>query len=251
LADQCSISILGRNEIDCQGLSHILSEGGLAIDHCLPDSPALALAGWTDEPTHIIIVDNALASAALERCAMLRLAMRRVRIVLMSDDCDLATIRDAFANGVDGILARHISAKPLISAIKLVALGEKVIPSQFVKMLIADGGLPSQNEWAAHSSLAHLSSREVEILGCLVAGDANKTIALKLSVAEATVKAHIKAILRKLQLDNRTQAAIWAISRGTVGMAQDHRPQPTASLAGQGAKISDHNNISEERSWRS
>ncbi len=66
-------------------------------------------------------------------------------------------------------------------------------------------------------SLAHasdtrmLSNREAEILHCLMQGAPNKIIARQLDVAEATVKVHVKAILRKIQVANRTQAAMWAV----------------------------------------
>ena len=55
-----------------------------------------------------------------------------------------------------------------------------------------------------------ITTREAEILRCLVDGAPNKMIARKLDVAEATVKVHVKAILRKIGVANRTQAAMWA-----------------------------------------
>ena len=57
-----------------------------------------------------------------------------------------------------------------------------------------------------------LSAREKCILRCLLDGDANKVIARKFDIAEATVKVHVKAILRKIRVQNRTQAAIWAMN---------------------------------------
>ena len=54
------------------------------------------------------------------------------------------------------------------------------------------------------------STREIEILDCLTRGEANKFIARRFAIAEATVKVHVKAILRKIRAKNRTQAAIWA-----------------------------------------
>ena len=57
----------------------------------------------------------------------------------------------------------------------------------------------------------HLSARQMSILRCLIEGDSNKTIARKMQIADATVKVHVKAILRKIRVDNRTQAAIWAM----------------------------------------
>ncbi len=60
------------------------------------------------------------------------------------------------------------------------------------------------------------SDRERQILGCLVRGDSNKVIARELSIAEATVKVHVKGLLRKLRTTNRTQAAVWALNSGLV-----------------------------------
>ena len=69
----------------------------------------------------------------------------------------------------------------------------------------------------------NLSDRETEILRQLVLGEANKVISRHLSISEATVKVHIKAILRKLRVLNRTQAAIWAINHGIAAAANELR----------------------------
>jgi two-component system nitrate/nitrite response regulator NarL len=63
---------------------------------------------------------------------------------------------------------------------------------------------------------SNLSSRETAILNALVQGASNKIIAYRLSITEATVKVHVKAILRKIQVRNRTQAAIWALHHQTM-----------------------------------
>ena len=62
----------------------------------------------------------------------------------------------------------------------------------------------------------HLSARQKAILRCLITGDFNKVIARKINIAEATVKVYIKAILRKVQVQNRTQAAIWAMQNDSI-----------------------------------
>jgi two-component system nitrate/nitrite response regulator NarL len=62
----------------------------------------------------------------------------------------------------------------------------------------------------------HLSARQKLILRCLLSGDTNKTIARKIAIAEATVKVHVKLILRKIQVRNRTQAAIWAMNHNDL-----------------------------------
>ena len=81
-----------------------------------------------------------------------------------------------------------------------------------------------------------LSDREAAILNSLVQGAPNKVIAYQLKITEATVKVHVKAILRKIQVKNRTQAAIWALNRQvfaeTLGAGNGGLPPPKPVLAG-------------------
>lgn len=74
---------------------------------------------------------------------------------------------------------------------------------------------------AKSSYTPHLSARQQSILRCLIQGDSNKTIARKMALAEATVKVHVKAILRRIRVQNRTQAAFWAMSNGPFISAKD------------------------------
>jgi len=70
-------------------------------------------------------------------------------------------------------------------------------------------------------TVPRLSVREKCILRCMVEGDSNKAIARKIEIAEATVKVHVKAILRKIRLSNRTQAAIWAMNNSALVWSAD------------------------------
>jgi two-component system, NarL family, nitrate/nitrite response regulator NarL len=74
---------------------------------------------------------------------------------------------------------------------------------------------------AKSSFTPRLSVRQQSILRCLIQGDSNKTIARKMAISEATVKVHVKAILRRIRVHNRTQAAIWAMSNGPFISAKD------------------------------
>src|SRR3546814_11742241 len=85
-------------------------------------------------------------------------------------------------------------------------LGQKVMPTELAMALIngAGGAQPADGRSIAHYGL---SDRETEILRCLVSGDANKVIANRLEIPEATVKVHIKNLLSKIKAGNRTHAA--------------------------------------------
>ena len=75
-----------------------------------------------------------------------------------------------------------------------------------------------------------LSARQKLILRCLIDGDPNKTIARKIHITEATVKVHVKAILRKIRVHNRTQAAIWAMNNRSFMPVKDNPSSATLSI---------------------
>jgi two-component system, NarL family, nitrate/nitrite response regulator NarL len=77
----------------------------------------------------------------------------------------------------------------------------------------------------------HLSARQRLILCCLISGDSNKTIARRIHITEATVKVHVKAILRKIRVHNRTQAAIWAMNNRSLIPTKDNEASSLSKLS--------------------
>jgi two-component system nitrate/nitrite response regulator NarL len=94
-----------------------------------------------------------------------------------------------------------------------VLLGEKVFPTDLAQVL-TNGGMTLRGDRGQIGHANGLSDREMEILGWLVNGAQNKQIAQALNISDSTVKVHIKAILRKIRVRNRTQAAIWGLNHG-------------------------------------
>jgi len=133
--------------------------------------------------------------------------------------------------GIDGYVAKQIGCEPLIGALRLVALGEKIVPSQTVIALAKKPWRTGGGDWLTCNNNVQLSEREREILVCLTRGDANKIISRQLTITEATVKVHIKAILRKLNVMNRTQAAMWAVTHSTP---DDTLPRVSAEVLSNG-----------------
>jgi two-component system nitrate/nitrite response regulator NarL len=104
----------------------------------------------------------------------------------------------------------------LVRALELVIAGETFLPAVIGLALLEQLSHPAMPDaqavrTAPQSGLAgRLSDRETQILRCLMQGASNKEIGRQLDLAEATVKVHIKSILRKIRAANRTQAAMWA-----------------------------------------
>ena len=245
-------TILGcKNSMLREGLKHILSStrfklhpegltrGEVALDHDSSGSPLL-----------FILDANLYPPSLAQAVGALKDRYPHARIVVLSDNFDLDDMRAAFHSGADGYCLATTGCEALIKYLDLVMLGEIVFPSAaFLNAL--SNSKPDTETWneaqaisvgPAHvspspdsqdSPIRTLSIREAEILQCLMQGSPNKVIARKLDVAEATVKVHIKAILRKIRVANRTQAAMWAVNHLAAGGSD-------ASLLPLGDKITAH-----------
>jgi two-component system, NarL family, nitrate/nitrite response regulator NarL len=144
------------------------------------------------------------------------------RIVALADRFDLGFVRLGYQAGVDGFCSAPSTLEILIKSLELVMLGEAVLPSGVLRAIV-DGSLqcleqtpddPRPRELKPSDLMDRkLSPREIQILNCLKEGAPNKAIARKLDITEATIKVHVKAILRKIGASNRTQAAMWASQR--------------------------------------
>ncbi|MGB5077289.1 MAG: response regulator transcription factor [Sphingorhabdus sp.] len=211
------ISLLGKNEIAREGLRKIFSSEDFHIRNSVADLATLVrnMDDFThDQATHVIVVDNNDNNDGIEACRALAPLKADARLVLLTGHYAFDNVALAFQIGVDGVIIKEISCEPLIESIRLVALGEKVFPSQLANNLKSCMQDSYNGDWKASAATVGLSAREIDILESIMAGMANKVIARQFDICEATVKVHVKAILRKLDVGNRTQAATWAVKHG-------------------------------------
>jgi two-component system nitrate/nitrite response regulator NarL len=214
MSNDTNIGIVSKSEILREGLRRVLTDNQFVVAGAASDSTALVSMLSGKPPPDLIIIEVAAGSSDLENCRQLRETFGSSRLVLLAEDYSIESTLRAMSVGIDGYLTKEISCAPLVGALRLVVLGEKVMPSQTVEALSATHWQPASGHWLANTNDVRLSEREVEILCCLTRGDANKLISRQLVITEATVKVHIKTILRKLSVMNRTQAAMWAVSHG-------------------------------------
>lgn len=208
----CKITLLAKIEVVREGLKRILKEDGFEIIGSVSTMDELETLDPSDDERHIVLCDISSCAEAISLARSLRTKFVESRIVFMADEVGIENVSSAFGEGIDGYVVRSISCEPLMNVLRLVAAGEKAFPSQLVHSL-------NTNVWKMPTAKVavedlNISDRELQILRCLISGHSNKVIARQLSITEATVKAHVKTVLRKLRVANRTQAAIWAITRG-------------------------------------
>ena len=204
------ISIIDRNEIAREGLKRIFADRGFGLVETMSDAYDL-----TVRPAHLVVITCADHSESIEFCTIAHSRYPEARIVLVVDGCCSDVVVDALDAGADGVLSRSISIEPMIASLGLIAMGEKVIPTCIVEDLPSRSRMPR----SMASDCSDLSVRELAVLDRIAAGRANKLISRDLGIAEGTVKVHVKSILRKLGLVNRTQAALWAAGRPDLPVA--------------------------------
>jgi two-component system nitrate/nitrite response regulator NarL len=167
----------------------------------------------------LVVIDASRGTEhVLEVVREVRKQSQKARIVVLGTQFDLDFVRLGHEAGVNGFCVAASTPEVLIKSLELVLLGESVLPFEVLRSFMdaapqrrqqtlqSTAGEPTLSDLKTHK----LSAREAEILSCLREGAPNKIIARKLDITEATIKVHIKSILRKIGVANRTQAAMWA-----------------------------------------
>jgi NarL family two-component system response regulator LiaR len=147
-------------------------------------------------------------------------AIRRIRavdpdakIIVLTSYTDDDKIFAAIRAGASGYLMKDVSPQDLAKAIRMARDGEPLLSPDVARRLMDHVSHPAPPGSAA---LARLTAREVEVLRLIARGLANKEIARELVLSEKTVKTHVSNLLQKLDLSDRTQAALFAVRNGLV-----------------------------------
>jgi two-component system, NarL family, nitrate/nitrite response regulator NarL len=211
--------LLCDNSLLRSGLQSILRGGPFAPAVTASTANATQVQDVASGSALVLIEASQSISHLLEVVRRVREQSPKARIVALADRFDLDFLRLGHQAGVDGFCSAASAPEVLIKSLELVMLGEPLIPSGVLRSVMDrafDCLKPPPREHGSEEPNSpdlmgcKLSTRETQILNCLRQGAPNKAIARRLDVAEATVKVHIKAILRKIGASNRTQAAMWA-----------------------------------------
>lgn len=136
-----------------------------------------------------------------------------VMLTMSREDADLSA---ALREGARGYLLKDLEPEELVPALNAALRGESIVAGDMVATLarLVDGAAGASCEPPREPPLAELTARERQILEYLADGLSNKMIARALDIADGTVKLHVKAILRKLGVRSRVQAAVTAVEHG-------------------------------------
>jgi len=195
----------------------VFREGIAAILENHPDVALVAEAGNGREAVEsfrscrpdVTLMDLVMPEMnGIEATIAIRKEFPKARIVMLTTyrgDVQAAQALDA---GASGYLLKSTLRKDLVDTIRSVHAGQHRIPAE-IAIAIAE-----------HHASDTLTERELDVLGQIAAGNANKAVAWHLSISEDTVKGHVKAILAKLGANDRTHAVTIALKRGIISLEQ-------------------------------
>jgi DNA-binding NarL/FixJ family response regulator len=176
----------------------------------------------------IILMDLSLpAPGGIETTQRIKRELPSAGIIVLAVNEDEDALFDAIKAGAAAFILKDVSPDDLVAIIRRVASGEYLINDKvFAKPAVASRVLKEFRELAIYGQeaapiFAPLSPREVEILDNIAQGMTNKQVAYALSISEQTVKNHMSSILRKLSVNDRTQAVVYAMRQGWIRMPED------------------------------
>ncbi|HEY5208482.1 MAG TPA: response regulator transcription factor [Stellaceae bacterium] len=193
----------------------------------------LAARAGGDAKPDILLINLTRGDDAVDRTmGRVRAILPDAKVVFLARGLDLDLLAAVFVAGASGYLLENTSRDALGKSLTLVNAGGTVFPPElasFIPHLAARRPAPAS---PVTLSDGRLSEREIEILQCLTQGRSNKAIGHALDIAEATVKVHVKRILRKIAVANRTQAALWVAARGLAMVTGPSGMADLGSVAG-------------------
>lgn len=219
------VAIISSSVLFRDGLVRILAAGRYKVGLSAEALDEAAIAAISQDATSAVIVHcDGQTNLNFGSIRILKERNPAVGIIIHAGHYNWEEARAAFQVGANAYLVHVANSKAFLKMLDVVIMGETLLPvellenmsdaTQEIELLpVQSEDLPNATDSQVRmSAQCRLSTQERQILRHLVEGCSNKLIARKVRIAEATVKVHVKAILRKLNATNRTQAAVWAIN---------------------------------------
>jgi DNA-binding NarL/FixJ family response regulator len=166
----------------------------------------------------VVVMDLQMAPIdGIESTRQVRALYDDVEVVALSSFAEEERVHAALEAGASGYLLKDSDADDVAAAVRAAHRGELRLDPGVARRLMS-----SLREERGDDLLSELTSRELDVLRLVAAGEPNKQIAAELAISERTARTHVSRILHKLRLSSRTQAALWAVREGLT----EERPGP-------------------------
>lgn len=170
---------------------------------------------------HIVLMDVEMpGDSGIELTKALHEKYPDVRVVMLTAFSDAERVFAALKAGAVGYLLKNVSPDEIRATVERAAAGEPMLSGEIAGRVLREFERERQED-RYRDRLADLTPREEEILKLLATGESNREIGARLFISEQTVKNHVASIFRKLQVNDRTKAALLAVK---LGLGRDHLP---------------------------
>lgn len=211
------LMLIDDHPLVAQGLSALIDQVPEFQFTGYAEDGSAALNLFREQRPDLMLVDLRLpGESGLDVIRTLRAERPDVKCIILTSSANLWEIREALRVGVDGYILKDTQPEDLLQAMRRVASGHRAYDARAMELVV-------RGETDNPIGAAGLSDREREVLGELTRGRSNKEISQQLFISENTVKKHISSILAKLQLQDRTQAALFAVEHSVVGVSASAR----------------------------
>lgn len=198
------------------GLSELLERRGIEVVAAVGDCDE-GIAWVEERAPDVVLLDMRMPSmSGLQVLQELRRRQVAMPIVMLTTSRDESDVVNALQNGARGYLLKDMEPEELIKALQDIVAGQTIVAPELT-VVLAKAVSGEVHAPTVHRALAELTPRELEILCHLAEGQSNKVIARNLGISDGTVKLHVKAILRKLDVHSRVEAAVIAVEENICG----------------------------------
>jgi DNA-binding NarL/FixJ family response regulator len=168
----------------------------------------------------VILMDvNMPRQNGIETVKIIKREMPHIQIVMLTVSDDDNDLFEAIKSGAKGYLLKNLEPLELYGMLDRLRQGEAPISGAMAAKILREFRQPEYTQGKENQPVDELTTREIEVLEQVVTGASNKEIADTLHITENTVKIHLRNILEKLHVQNRIQAAVYAVRQGLVDEA--------------------------------
>ncbi len=214
--DDLRVLIVDDHDLFRSGLRNLLEEQGvLIVGEAAAGQEALRIV--RDVAPDVVVMDlNMPGMGGVEATRHISAIAPLTRVLMLTISDEDNDVIDAILAGACGYLLKDSSIQVLMDGIRAAAMGESLISPAIAAKVLQRVRASSTQPEIESTIRAELSEREIEVLKLIANGKDNAMIASELHISPKTVKNHISNILMKLQIDNRIQAAVYAVRSGIV-----------------------------------
>jgi DNA-binding NarL/FixJ family response regulator len=216
MLDEVRVLIVDDHDLFRSGLRNLLEEQGVwVVGEASAGQEAVNIV--REVTPDVVVMDlNMPGMGGVEATRHISTISPLTRVVMLTISDQDNDVIDAILAGACGYLLKDSSIQELIAGIRAASLGESLISPTIASKVLQRVRASSTQPEIENTIRAELSDREIEVLKLIANGKDNAMIAGELHISPKTVKNHISNILMKLQIDNRIQAAVYAVRSGIV-----------------------------------